>query len=242
MGEPAASQGVELVYARGGGLFRVHATNCILASWNMMIPYLCTDLPEEQKKALHELVKVPLIYTSVGLRNWQPFKKLGVQKISAPGSYFSSAQLNWPVDIGSYKSVRSPDDPILLFMVRTPCMPGLSERDQHRAGRAELLGTSFEDFERNIRGQVGRMLDGTGFDPAQDIMAITVNRWAHGYAYEYNPLFDDFDIPPDQRPHMIGRKRFGRIAIANSDSGAAAYTDSAMDQARRAVDEIMAMG
>ncbi|HEX3484234.1 MAG TPA: FAD/NAD(P)-binding protein [Micropepsaceae bacterium] len=242
MGEPAASQGVELVYARGGGLFRVHAANCILASWNMMIPYLCTDLPEEQKKALHELVKVPLIYTSVALRNWQSFKKLGVQKISAPGSYFTSAQLNWPVDIGSYKSVRSPDDPILLFMVRTPCMPGLSERDQHRAGRAELLGTSFEDFERNIRGQVGRMLDGTGFDPAQDIMAITVNRWAHGYAYEYNPLFDDFDISPDQRPHVIGRKRFGRIAIANSDSGAAAYTDSAMDQARRAVDEIMAMG
>src|SRR5262249_9323928 len=122
--ESATSRGVELVYVGGGGMFRVHSANCVLASWNMMIPYICPDLPEEQKAALKELVKVPLIYTSVALRNWQPFRKLGVQKISAPGSYFSSVQLNWPVDIGSYGSVRSPDEPILLFMVRTPCMPG----------------------------------------------------------------------------------------------------------------------
>jgi spermidine dehydrogenase len=241
IGDPAASRGVELVYVRGGGVFRVHAANCVLASWNMMIPYICSDMPDEQKAALHKLVKVPLIYTSVALRNWQPFKKLGVEIITAPGSYFSSARLNWPVDIGNYRSARSSDEPILLFMVRTPCMPGLNERDQHRAGRAELLGTSFEDFERNIRDQLGRMLGGAGFDPAQDILAITVNRWAHGYAYEYNPLFDDFDTPADRLPHVIGRKRFGRITIANSDSGAAAYTDSAIDQARRAVDELLAI-
>jgi spermidine dehydrogenase len=85
------------------------------------------------------------------------------------------------------------------------------------------------------------MLKDGGFDPAKDITAITVNRWAHGYAYEYNPLFDDFDLPPEKQPHVIGRQRWGRIAIANSDSGAAAYTDSAIDQARRAVDELLAM-
>ena len=115
-------------------------------------------------------------------------------------------------------------------------------REQHRAGRFELLTTSFEDFERNIRDQLGRMLVRAGFDPARDITGIAVNRWPHGYAYEYNPLFDDFDTPADQLPHLIGRKPVGRIAIANSDSGAAAYTDSAIDQARRAVDEILAMG
>jgi spermidine dehydrogenase len=146
------------------------------------------------------------------------------------------------MEIGAYRSPRSPDEPILLFLVRTPCMPGLPCRDQHRAGRFDLLTTSFEDFERNLRDQLGRMLSGAGFDPARDIMGITVNRWPHGYAYEYNPLFDDFDTPEGQLPHVIGRKPIGRIAIANSDSGAAAYTDSAIDQARRAVDEILAMG
>ena len=146
------------------------------------------------------------------------------------------------MDLGAYKSVRSPDEPILLFLVRAPCMPGLPCRDQHRAGRYELLTTSFADFERNIRDQLGRMLYDAGFDPAREITGITVNRWPHGYAYEYNPLFDNFDTPTEQLSHVIGRKPVGRIAIANSDSGAAAYTDSAIDQARRAVDEILAMG
>lgn len=242
LGSPKASKGVELAYARGGHVYRIHTANCILASWNMMIPYLCSDMPDTQKAALHELVKVPLIYTSVAIRNWTAFKKLGIQYIYAPGGYFSSTRLNWPVDIGGYASARSPNDPMLLFMVRTPCMPGLPEKDQHRAGRAELLATEFADFEREIRGQLGRMLKGGGFDPKRDITAITVNRWGHGYAYEYNPLFDDFDLPPEKQPHVIGRQRWGRIAIANSDSGAAAYTDSAIDQARRAVDEILAQG
>jgi spermidine dehydrogenase len=241
LGSPKASKGVELAYARGGHIYRVHAANCVLASWNMMIPYICSDMPDPQKAALHELVKIPLLYTSVAIRSWRSFKKLGVQQIYAPGGYFSSCRLNWPVDIGGYRSVRSPDDPMLLFLVRTPCQQGLPEKDQHRAGRAELLATSFEDYEHAIRDQLGRMLKDGGFDPAKDITAITVNRWGHGYAYEYNPLFDDFDLPPEKQPHVIGRQRWGRIAIANSDSGAAAYTDSAIDQARRAVDELLAL-
>jgi spermidine dehydrogenase len=240
IGDPAKSKGVEIAYARGGNVYRVKAASCVLAGWNMMIPYLCPELPDAQKAALHELVKIPLVYTSVAIRNWQAFHKLGVRGISSPGCYFSGTRLNWPVDVGAYKSVRSPDEPMLLFMLRTPVSPGLPERDQHRAGRYELLSTPFETFEHNVRDQLGRMLAGTGFDPAKDITAITVNRWPHGYAYEFNPLFDDFSIPPDKRANVIGRQRFGRIAIANSDSGAAAYTDSAIDQAHRAVSELLA--
>jgi spermidine dehydrogenase len=125
-------------------------------------------------------------------------------------------------------------------MLRTPCRPGLDQREQHRAGRAELLDTSFEVFERNIREQLGRTLSAGGFDPATDIMAITVNRWPHGYAYEYNPLFDA-EWNESEQPHVIGRAPFGRITIANSDAGAAAYTDCAIDQAHRAIEELMAI-
>lgn len=240
IGDPNASRGVEVAYSRAGKVFRAHGANCVLAGWNMMIPYLCPELPAAQKDALHQLVKIPLVYTSVAIRNWRSLHKLGVRSISAPMGYFGAVQLNWPVDIGGYTSVRSPDDPMLLFMVRTPVSPGLPERDQHRMGRQELLDTPFETFEAKIRDQLQRMLGGGGFDQQRDITAITVNRWPHGYAYEFNPLFDDFSIPPDKRANVIGRARFGRIAIANSDSGAAAYTDSAIDQARRAVDELLA--
>jgi spermidine dehydrogenase len=240
IGSAAASTGVEIAYSRFGEVFRVRADKCILAGWNMMIPYICPDLPQHQKEALHYLVKVPLVYTSVAISNWRAFEKLGVYTIYAPGCYHTTVRLNPVVDVGGYASVKSPDEPVIVRMVRVPCTPGLDERTQHRLGHANILGTSLETFERNIRDQMGRMLAGGGFDPRQDITAITVNRWPHGYAYEYNPLFDP-DWAPGQAPHEIGRARHGRIAIANSDSGAQAYTDCAIDQAHRAVQELLTL-
>jgi spermidine dehydrogenase len=238
LGDTGAFDKAEVTYFRSGEAYTVRTGACVLACWNMIIPFLCPDLPEKQKEALRYPVKVPLIYTSVALRNWKAFKALGTSSVYAPGSYFSTLSLNQTVDIGNYRSVRSPDEPILLHMVRTPCQPGLPERDQHRAGQYDILNTSFETFERNIHGQLGRILGPGGFDPARDITAITVNRWPHGYAYEYNQLFDP-QWPDGEQPHVIGRARFGRIAIANADSGAAAYTDSAIDQAYRAVQELL---
>jgi len=236
--DPNTSREVEVTYATGKRVFSLRAGACVLACWNMTIPYLCPDLPDKQKEALHYLVKVPLVYTSVGLRNWISFQKLGISNINAPGAYWNSVRLNWPVNIGDYRSPRSAQEPILLHLSRTPCKPGLPAREQHKAGRMQLLVTTFETFERKIRDQLVRMLAAGGFDPALDIEAITVNRWPHGYAYEYNPLFDP-EWPEGQQPHVLGRKRFGRITIANSDSGATAYTDVAIDQAYRAVNELL---
>jgi spermidine dehydrogenase len=238
VGDPVSSNGVEIAYFRGGEVQAVRTRACVLACWNMMIPYLCPELPDKQKQALSYLVKTPLIYASVALRRWTAFKALGVASVYAPGSYFSSLSLNQVVDIGDYKSPRAPDEPILIRMVRTPCQPGLPEREQNRAGQHDIFNTSFETFERNIRDQLARILGPGGFDAATDITAITVNRWPHGYAYEYNQLFDP-EWPESEQPHVIGRARFGRIAIANSDSGAAAYTDAAIDQAYRAVQELL---
>jgi spermidine dehydrogenase len=238
LGSPRAGTPVEVTYLRGGRAFTARTRGAVLACYNMMIPYLCPELPPAQQEALHSLVKTPLVYTSVAVRNWQSFAKLQVSAVYAPGSYHSYFHLNRQVDIGAYVSPKSPDAPTLVHMVRTPCRPGLPEHEQNRAGRAELLSTSFETFEREIREQLGRTLKDGGFDPAQDITAITVNRWPHGYAPEYNPLFDP-DVPEAQRAHVLGRARFGNITIANSDAGGAAYTDSAINQAYRAVAELL---
>ena len=238
VGDPASAAEVEIAYVRGGEFYLVRAGSCVLACYNMIIPYLCPELPETQKDALRYAVKVPLIYANVALTNWRPFRTLGISRVYSPGSYFSSLFLNPVVDIAAYRSPRSPEDGVLIQMTRTPVQPGLPERDQHRAGQLDILGTTFETFERNIRDQLTRTLGAGGFDSARDITAITVNRWPHGYAYEYNPLFDP-DWPAGQQPHVLGRARFGRIAIANSDAGAAAYTDSAIDQAHRAVEELL---
>jgi spermidine dehydrogenase len=234
----SAAKTVDIAYMRGKKLQSVQAKNCVLACYNGMIPYICPQLPQKQKEALSYLVKTPLVYTHVALRNWTSFAKLGVRQIVAPGGYHTHTALDFPVSIGEYAFPNKPEEPMVLFMLRTPCKPGMPMRDQFRMGRIELMDTPFSEFERNIRDQLGRMLGGAGFDPARDIQGITVNRWAHGYAYTPNSLFDP-DWKEEDKPWVIGRKPFGNIAIANSDAGANAYTNEAIDQAWRAVGEVL---
>jgi spermidine dehydrogenase len=234
------SKGAEVVYSRGdGGMHSATAGAVVMACWNMLLPYVCPELPEAQKEALRYGTKVPLVYTSVAIKNWRAFKKLGIADATCPGMYHCNLWLDRTVNIGKYHSPVSPDEPMILRLIRTPCMPGLPEPAQHKVGRAELLSTSFETFESKIRDQLYRILGPGGFDPARDIDGITVNRWAHGYTYEYNYLFDP-EWAPGQAPNEIARKPFGCIYIANADAAAAAYMDQAIDQAHRAVQELSA--
>jgi len=236
----SGAEDVTVAYVRGGKLLTAKARGCVLACYNMMIPYLCPDLPDRQKDALHYLVKTPLVYTHVAIQNWTAFQKLGIHQVVAPGSYHNYIALDFPVSLGEYKFPSDPNEPMVLFMLRTPCKPGLPERDQHRMGRVELMSTPFSTFERRIREQLGTMLGSAGFDSARDIAGITVNRWAHGYAYTPNSLFDP-DWREEDKPWVIGRKPFGRIFIANSDAGANAYTNEAIDQGHRAISEFLAV-
>jgi spermidine dehydrogenase len=238
IGSLDSAKEVEVAYVQNGRLATVKGKACVLACYNGMVPHLCPELPEQQKDALRYGVKEPLIYTHVAIRNWMAFYRLGTRQILSPGSYHSFTMLDFPVSLGEYRFPSTPEEPMVLFMLRTPCKPGLPRREQYRMGRYELLGTSFTTFERNIRDQLQRMLSPGGFDAGRDIAAITVNRWAHGYAYEYDS-FSDPAWPPDQRPCVVGRKQFGRISIANSDAGASAYTNTAIDQAYRAVHEVL---
>jgi spermidine dehydrogenase len=238
-GEPAASREVEVAYVRGGRLETVRGRRVVLACWNSVIPHIVPDLPAEQKEALAFAVKVPIVYTSVLLRDWKPWVKAGVHEIDSPGSYWTDMNLNAPMRCGAYETSRRPEDPIVLHLMRAPGKPGLSAREQHAAGRTELLATPFVVFERRLRDQLARALGPSGFDPARDIAAITVNRWPHGYAYQYNSLFDRFWLESGETPCQRARRPFGLVAIANADSAAYSYTDAAFDQAFRAVQEIL---
>jgi spermidine dehydrogenase len=239
IGDPLSAKEVEVTYVRGGQAHQVRAANCVLACYNMIIPYLCPEMSDKQKAALAYCVKIPLVYTNVQISNWKAFQKLGVSGIYAPGAYFSNVTLDFPVSMGDYHFPGSPDESCLLHLLRTPCQPGLPCKDQYRAGRWELVNTKFETFERHVRDQLGRTLSAGGFDPARDIQAITVNRWPHGYAYEYNRLFEPLDRPDSERPCVIGRQPFGRIKVANSDADGHAYTNVAIDQGYRAVREVV---
>lgn len=241
LGEPNVAREAEVTYARGGKLKTARATRVVLACWNSMIPYLCPELPEPQRQALADSAKVPIVYTNAVIRDWTSFKKLGASGFHAPGSFHTSVNLDLPVSLGDYRCPRSPEEPIVLHLMRTPCSPGLPARDQHRIGRAELYTIPFRTFEEKIREQLARMLGPGGFDPARDVAAVTVNRWPHGYAYQYNSLWDPYWLEGGETPCEVARRPFGRIAIANADAAAYSYTDASIDEAHRAVEELLAL-
>ena len=234
-------EAVDITYVRGGKAQRVRGRSCVLACYNMMIPHLCPELPEQQREALSYALKAPLIYSQVLIRNWESFERLGLRGAYCPGSYHTSVRLSEPLTMGGYRCSRTPDEPMVLQLLRVPLKPGLSAPEQWKAGRKEPA--TFEMFERKIRDQLGRMLSAGGFDPARDIEAITVNRWSHGYAYGYDPATGEVDFltdwPEERRTWERARRPFGRIAIANSDAAANAMTEAAIGQAHRAVTEIL---
>jgi len=238
-----AARDVRVTYVHDGSARRVRASTCVLACYNAVIPHICRELPEPQRRALSQSLKCPLVYTNVLLRNSTAFHKLGMRHVTSPGGYHNNLRLARPMAIGDYRSSTRPEDPTLLMMSRAPLAPGLSAPEQWRVGRADLLATTFETFERRIRDQLNRTLSGGGFDAARDIEAITVNRWPHGYAYGQDTETGDIawvldEIPQGRRSWEKGRAPFGRIAIANSDAAGNAMTESAIGEAHRAVAEL----
>ena len=237
-GPPEKARAVRVAFVRDGRLHTVTARNVILACFNSIVRFLMPELPAAQKDALAYAVKVPMMYSNVFVRGWQAFQKLRVASVSAPGLYHTSLSLDFPVSLGGYRCSQTPDEPIVIHLVRNPNAPGRPRREQQRAGMREMLATSFETIERETRRELLRVLGPGGFDPAADVLAFTANRWPHGYAYTYDTLGDP-DVEDDERPHVVGRRRFGRVSIANSDAGAGAFINVAIDQAHRAVQELL---
>ena len=233
-----AGDHVLIGYVRAGVPHRVEAKHAVLACFHMVIPHIMPELPASQREALARNVKTPLVYTNVLTRDWRPWARLGVHDISAPMSFHSRLKLDFPVSLGGYRHARDPAEPICLHLVHVPGAPnrGLDARTQFRIGQAQLLDMTFADFETRIRDELDRMLGPGGFSSARDIAAITVNRWPHGYGYVANSLYDedDYDAVLER-----ARQKSGRVAIANSDAGGDAYAQLAIEQAARAVRELV---
>ena len=233
-------QGVSVTYASSEGeLKQVSARHSVLACYHSIIPHLCPAMSDTQKAALKYQVKVPMILTNVLLRNSQALDKLGVDAVSCPGRLHARLFLFKGLHTGGYKRSDTADEAVSLVFWGSVSPPedAVDIRSQLRGSRQKLLELSFEDFEREVRTVLDGLLGPAGFDVAEDILAITVNRWPHGYAYEYMQLWDP-EWESGEAPHEIARQPFGSITIANADAGASAYTHVAIDQAYRAVADL----
>ena len=130
-----------------------------LACWNMMIPYLCPELPEAAEGGASLLGQnAPGLYQRGAYATGARSTGLGIAGVKSPGwlsQLFSRLTRRW-ILVGILRSARPIGRFWCTWYVRHATRA--FEHDQNRAGRAELLATPFETFEREIRDQLGRTL------------------------------------------------------------------------------------
>ncbi len=236
--------GVKVSYVTRSGeeqtAYTVRGKHCILACYNGIIPHLCPELPEKQKENLKYGVKIPLVMSNVLLRSGAAVTSSGPAQHFCPGSFFCAVTKAPPVSLGDYQDHSNDSGPMVLWMAHAPAPKNdgrQTARDLYRLGRHRLYVTPFATYEEEIKKQLNAMFGDQGFDAERDIEAITVNRWSHGYSYDYMDLYDP-DFESGQTPHELGRAPIGRISIANSDSQSSPYVHGAIEAAYRAVAEL----
>jgi spermidine dehydrogenase len=224
--DPYSSSDVFVNYIYDNKSYQVKAKGVVMACYNMMIPHIVSDLPTKQDAALRRLSKIPLQFTTVGLKNWRALKEMGIGMAMSPGNMHQAVGMDFPISIGGYEYTKTPDDPCILHM--RCCLlgetVGAPRIEQLREARYRMLGLQFRDYEVEIREHLGGMLPKDVFNFDRDVESISVNRWAHGYSYG--------------NPGAIGRQPFGRITIANSDSVNSSLLNRAIEQAWRAIKEL----
>ncbi len=226
-GDPKSSSDVFVNYINDHTSYQVKAKGVVMAGYNMMIPHIVQDLPEEQDAALRKLSKTgPLQYTTVGVTNWRAMKEMGIGMAMCPGNIHQVVGMDYPVSMGGYEFTKSPDDPCVLHMRSCPVgeTVGAPRIEQFREARYRMLGLQFDDYEEEIREHLGGMLPKELFNFDEDVKSISINRWGHAYGYG--------------NPGAVGRQPFGRITIANSDAVGSALMQTAVGQAWRAVKEL----
>jgi spermidine dehydrogenase len=227
-GDAESATEVVVNYIHDNKSYQVTGSGVVMACYNMMIPHIVSDLPEEQAEALRLQSKSPLQYSSVGLKNWRAMKELEIGVAMSPGNMHQVVLMDFPVSMGGYEYTQTPDDPCVLQLISCPYGEvGAPAVEQFQEARYQMLELEFADYENEIREHLGGMLPKELFDFDRDVESITVNRWAHGYTV---------GGPSDSV--RKGRQPFGRITVANCDSAPGADAKTAIDMAFRAVNEL----
>ena len=234
---PDQSEHVWVTYARSDGVYRVRARSVVMASGGWVNRHVVRDLPDEYRVAYGDFHHAPFLVVNVALTNWRFLHRLGITACRWSGGFGFSCNIREPMMVGDYQPPLDPDQPTILSFYVPYYYPGLSIRDQGARGRRELLGTSFADYERQIRQQMIRLFSAAGFDPRRDIAGIILNRWGHAYVVPQPGFYFGRNGRP--APRDIIRTRFGRIAFGHSELRGNQHWGPAADEGRRAVEQVM---
>jgi spermidine dehydrogenase len=237
-GLPEASKSVQVTYAVNGELKRVTAKAAIVSGGGWITRHVVRDMPPAYVKAYSQFHHGPILVANVAVRNWKPFAELGI------------TCAHWFDGLGFFVNVRQPmldgapapldpSKPAMLTMYIGFPQSGVPIGPQTAAARGKLFGTSFADFEGQIRHQLQVLFGGAGFDARRDIAGIILNRWGHAYIAPQPGFY--FGTPDNPAPLEVIREPYGRIAFGHSELSGRQSWGRAGKEAQRAIRQILAI-
>jgi len=236
-GDPASASHVVVTYAKGKRLYRVSARSVVVAGGSWTAKDIVHDLPASHRDAYAQFYRSPCLMANIAVRNWRFLYKMGLSGcrwFGGLGDYLSVRRMAL---VGNAPRTIGPDSPTVLTIKVLFAQPGLPIAEQGSRGRAQLLGTSFAQYERAFREQLADMFAAGGFDPRRDIAGIILNRWGHAYVNPQPGFF--FGLGGKPAPRDILRNRpHGRIAFANTDLAGASDHRNSIREADRAVKQV----
>lgn len=229
---------VEILYVRRGTLHRVRARSVIMAGGSWTSKHLVRDLPPSHREAYAQFHRSPCLVANVAVRHWRFLYDLGIHEcrwFEGIGNYFAVRRT---ATSGPVSPTISPDSPTVLTLKILFSHPGEPIDVQNARGRAELLGTTFREYERRIREQLTSMFGRAGFDARRDLAGIILNRWGHAYLSPQPGFFFGIDGRPAPG-ETLRATPVGRIAFANSDVTGIMDHRTSILEAHRAVRQVV---
>ena len=228
---------VLITYTNDNRVHQLRAKTVIMASGGWVNKHVMADLPQSHHTAYESFYHSPVLVANVALTNWRFIERLGVPAAIWSGGFGFTCNIRRPMVVDGKSQPCHPDEPTVMTFYAPIYKPGLPPKQQGVVGRAEMLGTSFTDYERQIREQMSTLFAAGGFDARNDIAGIILNRWGHAYV---NPgpgfFFSSMGRPP---PPDVIREPVGRIAIAHSELRGHQNWTGATAEGRRAVEALI---
>lgn len=238
-GKPETAKQVDVVYSKGGKLFRVKARAVVMASGGWINKHILRDLPEAQAAAYQQFYHAPILTVNVAVRNWRFMERLGI----AAAQWFSGfgwyTNLRRQMVIDGNAEPLDPAKPTVLTFYVPYLTPGLPLQAQTVVGRNQLFAASYRDIEIQVRKQMQRLFGMAGFDAKRDLAAIILNRWGHAYiAPQPGFYFGKDGAPPPREAILAG---YGRIAFGHSELSGQQLWNRGVEYGERAAKQALAL-
>jgi spermidine dehydrogenase len=237
-GDPAKSESVTIAYTRGGKTYRVKARSVVMAGGSWTTKHIVRELPADRKEAYSQFYRSPCMVANVAVRNWRFLYKMGISGCQWFEGLGSFMQVHKLALCGTDSPTIGPDSPVVLTIKVLYTNPGKTAEQQGHMGRAEMVSTSFREYERQIRRQLTDMFAQSGFDAGRDIAGIILNRWGHAYASPAPGFYFGKDGKPAPGD-VLRAAPFARIAFANTDLSGTPDHKSSILEADRAVEQLL---